>query len=172
MNNELGMRNRRGNLLIESIVALSVATVGILGVLGILSRSLSINRDVGQKFIAAYLAAEGVEITKSLIDKNFADGNPWNTGIGDCGSSSCDYEAAYSDTALGAFADRFLNFDPASGIFSYDAGNPTPFKRKISITGINLDGGDDELKVVSAVTWTGRDGPETISLEDRFFAWR
>lgn len=168
MNEELRIKDRRGNLLIESIVALSVATVGILGVLGLLSRSLSINKDVSQKFTAAYLAAEGVEVVKSLVDKNYADGNPWNEGITDG-----DYEAAFDDTALGAFADRFLNLDSANGVYSYGDGEATPFKRKINVTEIDLDGGGtDELKVVSSVTWFVRGGTETINLEDRFFDWR
>ena len=73
MNNELRIKDRKGNLLIESIVAISVIVISFLGILSLLSRSLGINKDVSYKFIATYLAAEGIEITKSLIDKSFTD---------------------------------------------------------------------------------------------------
>ncbi|KKU94355.1 MAG: hypothetical protein UY26_C0002G0137 [Candidatus Jorgensenbacteria bacterium GW2011_GWA1_48_13] len=166
-------KNRKGNLLIESIIALSVATIGILGVLGLLSRSLGINKDVSQKFAATYLAAEGVEVVKSLIDKNFADSDAWNEGIGDCGFPTCDYEVVFNDAALSGFSDHFLNFDSTNGTYSYGDGVPTPFKRKIVITAIDLNGGgDDELKVNSSVTWAVRGGTETVDLEDHFFDWR
>ena len=63
-------KNREGSLLIESIVAISVAVVGILGVLGLLSRAFAIQRDVGQRFIGTYLASEGIEVVKGIIDTN------------------------------------------------------------------------------------------------------
>ncbi len=152
----------------ESIVALSVATVGILGVLGLLSRSLGINKDVSQKFIATYLAAEGIEVVKSLVDKDFVDGESFNNTV-----KSGGYEADFDDDVLSGYADRFLNFDAATGIYSYGDGEPTPFKRKITVTAIDLNGGgDDELKVNSSVTWRVRGGTETVDLEEHFFNWR
>ena len=154
--------------MVESIVALSVATVGILGVLGLLSRSLGINKDVGQKFIATYLAAEGIEVVKSLIDKDLVDGNSFNATV-----SGGDYEVNFDDTVLASYSDRFLNFDSATGIYGYGSGSATPFRRKITITEIDLNGGGtDEIKVNSSVTWAVRGGTETVNLEDHFFNWR
>ncbi|HXF44000.1 MAG TPA: hypothetical protein VNK70_00830 [Candidatus Paceibacterota bacterium] len=168
MSHERGIKNRKGNLLIESIVALSIATIGIVGILGLLSQSVGLNKEVSQKFVATYLAAEGIEVVKSLIDKNVADANPWNEGI-----AGGDYELSFDGTALVPFSGTPLKFDSDTGVYGYGDGVATPFKRKVSITEIDLDeGGTDELKVVSSVTWTGRSGEESVVLEDHFFDWR
>ncbi len=162
-------KNREGNLLVESIVGISIAVVGLLGILGLLSRSLAINKDVGQKFVATYLAAEGIEVVKSLIDKDYADGNAWNTTV--TGGS---YEVSYDSTVLGAVSGNPLLFDPANGKYSYAGGNPTLFTRTVDVLEIdnNGDGGTDEIKVNSVVQWLARGVTQEIDLEDHFFDWR
>ena len=86
------MRGKEGSLLIESIVSINIALIGLLGVLGLLSSSLSLNRDMGQKIIATYLAAEGIEVVKNLIDLNYVDGNvAWNERI-----NTGSYELSYN----------------------------------------------------------------------------
>ena len=74
-------QNLEGQAMIESIVAISVSVVGLLGIIAMLNYSLNTNRDVGRKFVATYLAAEGIEIVKSLIDKNYTDDISWNSCV-------------------------------------------------------------------------------------------
>src|SRR3990167_8160497 len=103
-----------GQVLVESIIAITIAVVGLLGIFSLLSRSLSLNRVVSDRFVAAYLAAEGVEIVKNLIDNNILAGNPWNEGL-----SSGNYEADASDPALRTDGNALLKFDPATGAYGY-----------------------------------------------------
>ncbi|MCP6720208.1 MAG: hypothetical protein KJI72_02725 [Patescibacteria group bacterium] len=165
------LKNREGNLLIESMVGISIAVVGLLGILGLLSRSLAINKDVGQKFIATYLAAEGIEVVKSLIDKDYADGNAWNTTV--TGGS---HEVSYDSTALTTLvgSPNTLLFDSTDRTYSYAGGNPTLFTRTVDIVEIdnNGDGGTDEIKVNSIVQWLARGVTQEVNLEDHFFDWR
>src|SRR3990167_7505221 len=96
------LKESGGNLMIESIVAISVTVIGFLGVVGLLSRSISVNKDAGQKFVSTYLSAEGIEVVKSLIDKNYvrqSEGEtiPWNGGI-----RTGNYEVSYDSAGLGA----------------------------------------------------------------------
>ena len=160
-----------GQVLIEAIVAISIGVVGLLGFLQLLTQAVSINKDVGQKFVATYLAAEGIEIVKSLVDENYTASTPtaWGTGLRD-GS----YEVAYNSTALdsdlGARSTAVLNYDFISGLYSYGAGNPTLFVRTIEL--INIGTPDNELKVVSIVQWTARGEVKEVMLEDHFFDWR
>ena len=72
------LKPKRGYMLVELMVSISLLVVGFLGFLGLLSRSLSLNRVVADQFIANYLAMEGIEITKNLIDSNIIQGSPWN----------------------------------------------------------------------------------------------
>ncbi|HDY73477.1 MAG TPA: hypothetical protein ENH86_02830 [Candidatus Jorgensenbacteria bacterium] len=166
-------RYGEGQVLIEAIVAISIGVVGLLGFLQLLTQAVSINKDVGQKFVATYLAAEGIEIVKSLVDENYT-ATPraaWGTGLAD-GS----YEVAYNATALGsnlgARSTAVLNYDFTSGLYDYTAGEiSTSFIRTIELTNLGT-GGDNELKVVSIVQWTARGETKKVILESHFFNWR
>ena len=153
-----------GQLIIESMIGISIAVVGILGVLTLLSRSISLNRVVSDQFTGAYLAAEGIEITKNLIDANIIQFKPWNQGF-----LSGSFEADYNSINLEPNQNRRLLFDSANNFYSYDAGNPTNFTRTVDIQLI----GSEEIKVNSVVKWTTRgDGNFEVNLEDHFFNWR
>lgn len=157
------MKNN-GQLIIESMIGISIAVVGILGVLTLLSRSISLNRVVSDQFTGAYLAAEGIEITKNLIDANIIQSKPWNQGF-----SSGSFEADYNSIDLEPNQNRRLLFDSANNFYSYDAGNPTNFVRAVDIQLI----GSEEIKVNSVVKWTTRGGGQfDVNLEDHFFNWR
>ncbi|MDP3014873.1 MAG: hypothetical protein Q8N28_00390 [bacterium] len=158
------LKPNSGQLIIESMIGISIAVVGILGVLTLLSRSISLNRVVSDQFTGAYLAAEGIEITKNLIDANIIQSKPWNQGF-----SSGSFEADYNSTNLEPNQNRQLLFDSANNIYSYDAGNPTNFIRTVNIQLI----GSEEIKVNSLVKWTTRGGGQfEVNLEDHFFNWR
>jgi len=154
----------RGQLLIEAMIGISMVVVGLLGIFGLVSRSISLNRVVSDQFIANYLAAEGIEIVKNLIDANIIQNKPWNEGF-----FNGSFEADYTSLSLTQNQDRFLSFDAANNLYSYQSGSPTPFKRVISIQLI----GSEEIKVNSIITWKTRGAGEfTINLEDHFFNWR
>jgi len=151
--------------MIEAIVALSIAVVGLLGILALISRSVSLNRVVADRYVAAYLATEGVEIVKNLVDRNSSAGRPWNSEI-----SSGEFEADYNDSALGINSSRPLQFDSGSGIYSYDLGEPTRFQRKIAVQ-LSADG--ESMKINSIVDWTSRGGGDfELNVEEHFLNWR
>lgn len=71
-------------MLVESIVALSLVVIGLLGIIALISRSVSLNSNVINRFVASALAAEGIEVVKNIIDSNFATkGANWNNGFSD-----------------------------------------------------------------------------------------
>lgn len=82
-------RRRRGFFLVEVMVALGVVVVGFLGIVALLSSSLGVNRQVADTYVANYLAMEGVETVKNLIDANYLwCQNPANSGTPACKSST------------------------------------------------------------------------------------
>lgn len=162
---ELKSKRKNGYILVEAAVATTIILVGLLGIFALLSRSLSLNRVVSDRYVATYLAAEGIELVKNIIDNNLVQSQPFNAGL-----SSGSFEMEFDDLSLGANLNRQLNFDAGSGHYSYGGGRPTPFKRSINI---ELVGGGDEIKVNSLVEWTSRgDARFEVNLEDHFFNWR
>jgi len=158
-----------GQALIEAMVSISILTVGFLGILGLLSQSLSLNRVVSNSYVGTYLATEGLEIVKNIMDSNTIQGNAWNTGVGDCGSQVCEYEADYQSLALSANQDRALYFDTMADLYSYSGDKATGYHRLIKIEKLN----PDEIRVTSIVSWPERGGANSsVDLEDHFFKWR
>lgn len=148
----------------ESLIAITIATVGLLGMFSLLSRSLSLTRVIADRYAAANLAGEGIEIVKNLIDNNILAARPWNRGL-----ATGSYEVEY-DADLLPYAGRKLFFSPTSGFYSHDtAGRETNFRREVRLERI----GSDEIRVNSIVKWTSRGGGEfSIDLEDHFFNWQ
>lgn len=156
---------KKGQLLIESGIAISILVVGLLGILGLLSRSLSLNNVVSSQYIASNLAAEGIEVVKNLLDANVIQfKSAWNDGF-----SSGSFEVEYNtiNLPLNTYQDRFLSFDPSTHTYNYGTGQLTPYKRDIEI----INNGD-EIQVNSIVSWQIRGGSYSINLEDHFFNWR
>lgn len=148
----------------ESLIAITIATVGLLGMFSLLSRSLSLTRVISDRYVAANLAGEGIEVVKNLIDNNILAARPWNQGLG-----SGIYEVEY-DSGLLPYAGRALVFNSTAGFYSYSgAGRETNFRREVAIERI----GADEIRVNSKVRWTSRGGGEfETNLEDHFFNWQ
>ncbi|MBI4119684.1 MAG: hypothetical protein HY456_02465 [Parcubacteria group bacterium] len=154
----------RGSILIEAVIAISIIVVAFSGLLSLLSSSLGINRTVGDQYIATNIAAEGIEIVKNLIDANILQCQPWNGSLADG-----DYEADYNQTSLAPYGNRPLLFDSSNGVYSYDSGVTTNFKRRITVNNVSAD----EIRVNSAVAWIGRGGGSfSLAIEDHFFNWR
>ena len=172
--------DKKGQILIESLVAISVIIIGLLGIFDLLSRSLSLNRTVGDQYIASNLAAEGIEIIKNIIDSNSVDELPWNNGI-----SNGLYEIVYNDSTpnisrqissdpnnctvdfINQNDPNFLTLDETTGLYGYGLPKTTSYKRIVCINNLT-----DEIKVSSIVTWNSRGASFDINLEDHFFNWR
>lgn len=153
-----------GQALVESVVALSALLVGLVGVMVLLSQSLGLSRSVADAQVAVYLAAEGVEVVKNIIDSNQIRGLPWDAGLADGA-----YEAQFDSTSLMSDEGRWLRYDPATNLYTYTSGNPTTFRRRLTLAHIS----SDELRVVSRVSWTSRGGGSfETAVEDHFFNWR
>jgi prepilin-type N-terminal cleavage/methylation domain-containing protein len=138
---------QKGFTLIELIIAIFILSIGIVGIFGAYSAMVVATSDISNKFIANYLAKEGIEIVKNVRDINWGNNNPWLTNISDSNlncTNGCQEDYTI-DTAKEDFArhpwiggDTYLNLD-SNGFYSYGAcatGTTctTKFKRKITIT--------------------------------------
>jgi hypothetical protein len=154
-----------GQLLIESLIGVSIVVVGLLGIVGLVSRSLSLNRVVSDQFTASFLSLEGIEIARNLIDSNIIEGRPWNSGF-ENNNPSVLYEVDYKSGSLRNYSGNYLRLNN-EGFYGYDAGSNTPFRRKIAV-----ENKGEEIAVNSIVEWSSRGGEYEINNEHHFYNWR
>lgn len=165
----------KGTILVEVIIAISIMIVGLMAILRLLSNSISLNKVVSNQLVATYLAEEGIEVAKNILDSNtikigagndpqFNNSNQWNRDF-----TPGDYEIDYQSQSLESNQNRFLLFDSNTGRYGYIDGSPTFFRRRIDIDRI----GNDELRIAVNVNWIARGGGiSSVVLEDHFFNWR
>jgi hypothetical protein len=157
--------SRRGQSLVEAIVALSILTVGFLGITTLLTKSFQINRITGDETTATYLASEGIEVTKNLIDHDVYEGIASGVaGWGTCFNfpATIYYKIDYQSTDCSSF-------DPLTGLFGDDAalGPQTIYSREIAVTN-----NGNMIDVQSTVTWSPVPlTTQSVKLEDQFYNW-
>ncbi len=162
-----------GQMLIELMVALGVLTIGFLGMVSLLSKAVALNRTISENYQATYLATEGVEIMKNLLDANLLQSQSWNSGFGTNKTYEVDFDSSW---ASGKEPKEILNNSDlrkikmdANGFFNYTDGSVTPFTRKIEVELI----GSYEIRVNSIVSWISRGGGNfETNIEDHFYNWR
>lgn len=156
------MLNEKSFTLIETLVAIFVLTSGILGVLALVSKTISGVAYSRQKFIATYLAQEGIEIVRNLRDGNLLKNQEWKEGL-----NAGTYEVDYNDISLSSFSNRSLKLD-SNGFYSYDSGTETPFQRKIILSYLS----SDILEVQVEVSWKFKGKDFKVTAEGRLYNWR
>jgi prepilin-type N-terminal cleavage/methylation domain-containing protein len=168
-------QSRRGQSLIEVMIAMSILTMAFLGIFNLLARSLVINRAVSSEATATYLAAEGVELAKTLIDHDvYAGLANGSRSWGECFGTGGDFEIDYmAQDCPGSpnFNHNDLWYDPTTGLYSYshNTGSPaeTDFTRDVQVQNIN----DHEIRVNSIVSWSSGTASSSINVEDNFYNW-
>lgn len=159
-----------GQILVETMVALAMVTIGLLGMLNLLSSSIGINKVVSDQYVASYLASEGIEIVKNMIDNNVAANLQYNLGL-----NTGSYQVDYDSNSLLADTGRMLQFDGGSGgtmKYTYNPKGASPSQTSFRRT-IDISNQGDEMIVKSTIDWVTRGGSNLeIVLEDHFYNWR
>ncbi|MFA6974147.1 MAG: hypothetical protein WC238_05445 [Parcubacteria group bacterium] len=165
----------RGFSMLESMLAVFVLSIGIVGVMSLLVSSMKHSMDSRDTIIATELAQEGLELVRNVRDNNVASGEdafkyfPAASGeicwigisqgypnlltnlAGMCPSAGGEYRFGISSTS---------NF---YGRYQPPANTLTKFSRKIVIENDAASGGK---KITSAVSWNGGvpdDDPSTAN---------
>lgn len=173
----------KGFTFLEVIIAIFLVTVGITGVFLLITRTIGTISLSFSQLTAAYLTQEGIEIVRNIRDTNFIEQtiglNTWDEGLVlpaiDC-STGCeaDYTAtAQLDPTLSAFGGNFLRID-SNDFYNYTIGDPTKFKRKITIVPEDVDGDgiNDILEVSVEVTWEEKGEAQSHSAQENLYNWR
>lgn len=158
---------KKGFTIVEMLVTIFFISVGITGVLIAIQQTMAYIDVLSLRLTAIYLAQEGIEIVRDIRDGNWLELVAWDTDLGEE-----DYEADYTMTdSLESWSDRYLRIN--GGFYNYSSGTITPFKRKITIDKLDLDGDTfpDQMKVTVIVEWEAK-GEHQISAEEILYNWR
>lgn len=172
----LHYRSQKGNILIESIVSISLILIGLLGIFSLISSSIRQNKETYLKTDAAYLAAEGIEVVKNIIDTDVvAEGITWNETIGetDYETFEVDYTSNRSTiVSLGGVSSTLPIVKGAvSGFLGYnEEGEATPFFRTITVS--RDETSPDEIRVLSTVEWNERGKTRAVEVATILTNWR
>lgn len=167
------LKNQSGFTLIETLVSLLVLSLGLIPTLTVITSSINISRLITNNLIAANLAQEGVEVTRSLRDANWFRESP-NFYDGLIGSWRVDWNSNWTNNlpkTVTVENNPFLKFDSVTGLYNYSIGTDTPFKRLITIT-LTANTCNCELVVVSQVSWSDSRRTRTVQIESHLFNWR
>ena len=168
---------------------MGIIVSSVLGIFNLAISSLRVSSTVTDQFIATNLAAEGLEVTKNILDNNVTVGDKsWNAGFSDPRCFEVQYntlsEEIYNlskpecDSAEETFNDKNARFLRANtlttGLYDYDdQGETTIFKRWVQTTPVS--GSDLKIRAIATVAWKDRKNPDrlqTSQIATDFIGWR
>lgn len=182
--------NMKGFTLIESLVAVTILMIALVGPVSVMHRTYSAAYIAKDKLTASYLAQEGVEYVRAERDNAYlanqsALDRGWSVFLSrvaacssDDGSITCSYSPTDLTTQL-----KWCNHDTPTPFFRscaifkpgdiYDQdvtvnSERTAFARKISISQIP----PSEVKVVSSVTWVDHGTTYDVTITDHLTQWQ
>ena len=113
------------------------------------------------KFIAAYLAEEGIELVKNIRDLTLLLKGWLEEGLTNC-AIGCKMDV--NDTALNTINPISPLLIDENGLYNYSSGTKTIFSRKIVISDVSLD----KIKVSVMVYYAD----EEFLLEQYLYNWK
>jgi len=167
--------------LVETLVAISIFTVSILGLISVLASGISDTGYAKKKMVATYLAQEGIEYVRNARDAYvlFPDvnGTSWDyfvDTISECvAGNECGFDRPISDyffdddLHLCSIAFDCKLYINNGGYDTYSIGTDSGFTRKLWTEAVS----DDEIKVYSTVSWTQGSGNYSITFSENLFNW-
>lgn len=170
-NKYLKNKHRSGFSLIESILAVAVLSLGIVGVIPLMSAGLNEAMKSRDQMTAAMLAQEGIEIIQNIRDNNWAAGrssfstetfpafsSPLPSNKTNCivNYDTKDVDDSNCGVAVPGKTELFIKNDYY--MHTSSGTTATKFMRKLDMTLAGLSGAQT-LTVTSMVVWSRTDFP-------------
>ncbi|MFH1428477.1 MAG: hypothetical protein ABIH39_01920 [Candidatus Margulisiibacteriota bacterium] len=162
------IKNNFGISIIEVVAAITIITMGMIGVLSLVIQNIQaqyINKNV---LIAADLAGEGLELVRNTRDLNWLTGNDWNKDI--VGNYTIDYKgsASINQSVDYIYDDDARLYVDSNGFYTHAVtAMPTNFYRLITVVD-NID----YLDVKSTIRWKDGVKNHDYTAETYLYNWR
>lgn len=152
------MKIQKGFTIIELVISIFVLSIAIIGAFNAFSMMVVLTSNTEDRFTAAYLAQEGMEVIRNIRDSNWISTSllPWDNSFDNCKEQGCQVD--YTITGSGTNPVRpwnsgeYLKKD-ANGFYNYNFGADTKFKRKITIETNTSLLPQHVMKVLVQVSW-------------------
>jgi len=172
-----------GFTLIETLMAILVLTIAIVGPLTIASKGLGAALISKDQTTAYLLAQDAIEYIRFKRDSNrlagVVDSMQGLDGANGCESSfGCMIDSIADMATACSSTCSPLNYDSTNYYFTYTSGTPSIFTRKVIITTpVCASGGgncnSDEFNITVTLTWHDVGGvSHTISIQENLLDWQ
>jgi hypothetical protein len=164
------IKNKKGSLIIESLVGISLVIVGMLAILNLMFFSEKKERELRHRLQAIYLSSEGIEVVKNIIDNNkaFKRDDIWRNTVNDLSGEAINFNTV--NKILSSTTSVIYLFEDANGFYFSTIPLPnstsTIFKRKIELA---MTENDQAINVTSTVFWEENGQLLKVSLVDKFY---
>ncbi len=179
--------NQDGFTLIETLVAISILVIAIVGPLSIVSRGVFFSNYAKDQITAFYLSQEAIEYLRNRRDANIITSGTWNeyktSIINSClvlsNPNGCTVDVTVADAVGIAPCSSIcpnLNLDSVNGFYGYGAGtnwSPTQFKRFVKV--YSQPAGDinaNELRIEVKVEWVNGLTTKNFVINESLFNWQ
>ena len=167
---------KKGFTIIESLVAISILVLVIVGASSAIQTGISSYIFSKDQIIAFYLAQEGFEQIRNMRDENGLKDQNWLTSLSLNSSDACYFGNACIVDTINNTVTRCSNVgncpvlrqNATSGFFGYDASWPaTIFRREVILTQINAN----EISVQVTVNWSKGTTNRQFKAKENLFNW-
>jgi prepilin-type N-terminal cleavage/methylation domain-containing protein len=197
MNKKILQKNS-GFTVIELVISIFILSIAIIGAYNAFTTMDILTSSATDRFIAAYLAQEGVEVVRNIRDTNWLNTYDWRCGIADVSGSALPCSVGSVDCTAGCEVNyktfgtsssplypwsgtgRYLYLN-SNGFYVYESENATltKFRRKVTITPIEtVTGVYDILKVAVTTYWDEKANilhsgttEDSITVEEYLYNW-
>ncbi|MFH1233130.1 MAG: type II secretion system protein [Patescibacteria group bacterium] len=167
---------QKGFTIIELMVCVSVISIGLIGVLSLVTQNIQAQSINKNSLIAAQLSQEGIELVRNIRDKNWlTSGYSWKHGAGigtdsdiiQDGSYIIDYLTTINQDVNAIDDDRAKFYLNSNGYYTHTStASSTVFSRLISVS----DNGD-YVDIKSAVNWKEHGNNHSYVAEVYLYDW-
>jgi Tfp pilus assembly protein PilV len=147
------IKHEKSFSMLEVIMSIAIVTIGLVGAMGLLSKSTRESMDSRDQVIAGLLAQEGVEIVRNIRDNNWADRDPSTTSFNNIGTNS-NCGVVYSPPnppnevpSISCPGSDLLKLNN-DNYYSNAGATDTKFRRNL-----NISSSADSITVISMVIW-------------------
>ncbi|MEA2701634.1 MAG: hypothetical protein QOE22_343 [Candidatus Parcubacteria bacterium] len=171
-------RSLKGFTLIETMVAITVLIIAVVGPLYAVHKSLIASYTARDSLIATALAQEGMEYVRSVRDGNYLTGQSnWLNGLSACtitgaeGPSDYGCDVDVSTQALTACSSSGcapLRLDTSYRYRQAATGTVTRFSRKVIVASVSAN----EVTVTTTVSWSTLRIPYSVTVTEHLYNWQ